>query len=262
MNKKKIVPIIVIPLVLILAACSSLNIPGISAITGQNAQNAQNGQGGQNRQGNFDPSKMPVEAKLGIGILKLEGTDNAVTPQQAKDLLPLWKAVKSLSTSNTTSTDEMNALYKQIQDTLTPAQVQAIQTMTWQQSDLRDIAQKYGVQMGGNGGNGGFANLTPEQRATRIAQFQAQGGGGAGGTGGNRTGGTGGTGGNRTGGAGGFGGGGFGGGGNFGGGNGGNAQGSAQRTPQPGQSFRRGANSFNILFADAVIKVLQQKAGA
>ncbi len=233
MNKKTLYVLIVLPLVLILAACASLQIPGVSAAAAQPSQAAR-GNGGFNA----DPSKMPVQQKLAIGILKLEGTPQAITAQQAQQMLPLWKALKALSTSNNTSQTEITALYQQIQGVLTPDQVQAIQKLTWTQSDMRAMMQQYGIQFGqGFGANG---TLDPSVRATRVAQFQAQGGGGGAGGGG-----------------GGFGGGG----GNFGGGNGANGQNRAQRTPAPGQA-RRGFGGMNIIFVNPVIKLLQTKAGA
>src|SRR6266498_609956 len=99
MTKKAIYLLGLIPLVFILAACSSIKIPGASAQAQPSQAARQNGFNG-------DPAKMPVEQKLGIGILKLEGTSQAVTARQAQDLLPLWKAVKTLSTSNNTSPQE------------------------------------------------------------------------------------------------------------------------------------------------------------
>jgi hypothetical protein len=227
--------------VAILAACSSLPIPGLGGASQPQAQAQVRAQG--TRQAGFfnDPSKMPVDQKLGIGILKLEGSPQAITAKQAQDLLPLWKAVKSLGTSNNTSPQEITALYKQIQDTLTPDQVQAIQKLTWTQQDMQSIMQKYGIQFN----QGGLATQDPSARATRIAQFQSQGG--------NRQGG------------GNFGGGGGFGGGNFGGqtGQNGNGQNRAnpQRTPDPNANRNRGGGGFNNIFADAVIKLLQQKAG-
>lgn len=178
MRKKSLIVVIAFPMLLILAACASLQIPRANAQP-QPSQSA--------RQGGFnaDPAKMPVEQKLGIGILKLEGTPQAITAGQAKDLLTLWKAVKSLSNSNTTSPEEISALYKQIEEALTPDQVQAIQKMTWTQEELRATMQQLGVQFAqGAGGFGGSATQDPSARATRIAQFQAQGGGNGGGFGG------------------------------------------------------------------------------
>jgi hypothetical protein len=240
----------VLILMLALAACSGLSIPGVSAAaSNQNGQaNSQNGQGNTQANGQgrnqFDPANMPVDQKLSIGILKLEGTNLAVTPEQAKTLLPLWQALKSLSTNNNTTPDEITALFQQMQDALTKDQVNAIQTMTWKQSDLQALAQQYGVQFA-QGGGGNFANLTPEQRSTLQAQFANRNGGNGGGAGGGGA----------------FfgpGGGGFGGQ----GGAGGNGNGQTRPTPNPQQLARRSLGGMNRIFADAVIKLLQQKAGA
>jgi hypothetical protein len=240
MAKKMLYILMMFPAVMILVACASLKIPGLSS-----AQAQQPSQSNQRGGFNSDPAKMPVEQKLGIGILKLEGTPQAITAQQAKDLLPLWKAVKTMSASSNTSPEEITALYKQIEETLTPDQIQAIQKTTWTQEELRATMQQYGIQFAQ--GFGRNATPDPSARATRIAQFQAQGGNGG-------TGRTGGTGGVFNGGPGGFGGGaGF----------GGQESANAQRTPVPGQNRRAGGfgGGFNNLFADAVIKFLSQKAG-
>ena len=228
--KKSLYLIVALPLAFILGACSSLKLPGAAQPTASPAAG---------RQGGFaNFASQPVENKLAIGILKLEGTPNAVNQKEAQSLLPLWKAVKSLSTSNTTSAGEIQALYKQIEDTMTPAQVQAIKNLSLQQADFQALMQQYGIQAQA------FSTQSPSVRATRQAQFQAQ--GGAGGTG-NANRGNGGL----------TGGGGFGG--NFGRGNGANANGqpNAQRTPQPG---RRNLGGMNYLFVDPVIKLLQTRA--
>jgi hypothetical protein len=87
-----------------------------------------------------------VQAKLAAGTLMLEGTGQAVTAEQAADLLPLWKAVKSLSKSSTTSAVEMQALYDQITETMTADQVQAIKGMSLSQDDMASLMSKYGSQ--------------------------------------------------------------------------------------------------------------------
>jgi hypothetical protein len=124
--------------------------------------------------------------------------------------------------------------------------------MTWKQNDLQTLAQQYGIQFA-QGGN--FGNLTADQRATRVAQFQAQGGG---------TGGNGGAGGPVVRGGGGFGG--FGGGGFGGGGFGGTGANGTRPTLTPQQqaqfAARRSLGGLNRIFAPAVIKLLQTKAGA
>jgi hypothetical protein len=229
----------------VLAACSVVK----AGTTTQNTSGT-----GANPGGQFsDPAAMAVEQKLAIGTLKIEGTDQAVTAAQAKELLPLWQALKSLAASNNTATDEINALYAQIEETMTPAQIQAIQALTWTQEDLAAIREKYGVQ-GFGGDAAGRPTVSADQRATRQAQFQASGGTNGGG---DRGGGP----------AGGFPAGGGGAppdGGGFpqdGGGFQGRANGTPQaaRTPSAAQ-INRQAMGFNSLFADAVIKLLEERA--
>ena len=120
---------------------------------------------------------LPVTTQLALGTLKLEGTPNAVTTAQAGKLLPLWQSLQSGSVQNGT---EMGAVYKQIEGTMTPTQMQAIATMKLTRTDLQTWAKSAGVQlptyMQG-------AGLSPEAAATRRAQFQAQGGGQGGGQG-------------------------------------------------------------------------------
>lgn len=244
MKKHVLVTIVILVAVIGLAACQGLKIPGITSAQASSSNNQSQSQQGQNR--GFDLANMPLEGKLGIGILKLEGTPNAITPAEAQTLLPLWKALKSLSTSNTASQDEVTALEKQMEEALTPAQTQAIKDLNMNQTDMRALMQQYGASFGG--GFGG--TLTPAQQATRQA-FRSQNGGNA--AGGNRAGG------------GGFGGGNFAGGvpgGGFGGAGGQNGQPNAQRTPNPNANSARRAGGLNYVLADAVIKLLQSKAGA
>ena len=244
--KKTIYLVTALLLLAALAACSA-----IQSLTGQQpaanqpagANTTGNGQGTGNGggRGGFggDPTKMTVEQKMGIGILKLEGTDNAVTAQQAKDLLPLWQALKSMQTSNNASVDEIKAVFSQMKDTLTPGQVTAIQGLTWTQADMTAIMQQYGI---GNGFGGQNGTASPAQQQTRAAARANGGGGfpGGGGPGGPGGGGQGGFGGN--------------------GGNGGTSSGGATRTPSPAQ-LNRQAMGFNSIFIDPVIKLLTTKAG-
>ncbi len=120
-----------------------------------------------------------LQSKLGAGILKLSGTDLAVTTDQAKTLLPLWKAVKSLSGANSTSTQEMTALYKQIQGALSADQLTAIEKMSWSPSDVSAIIQQYGTQTGGTQTSGAQVSQALSQAVSQAAQGQSQGSGAA-----------------------------------------------------------------------------------
>ncbi|MDT8898918.1 hypothetical protein QYE77_11650 [Thermanaerothrix sp. 4228-RoL] len=185
----------------------------------------------------FNFANLPLESKLAIGILKLEETNLAITPDQARTLLPFWKAVKTLSTSATTSPDELNAVYRQIEEALTTEQRNYIQTLQMTQEDLQNLMDSLGIQSTFEGGNGNFANLSESERATRIAQFQAQrsaGGGEPVGPGAP--------------------------GGEFGFGPPANATTTTQRTPNPTQAAMRRNFGLNRLFLDPLIQMLEKKA--
>jgi hypothetical protein len=83
-------------------------------------------------------SGLSMASKDALGILKLEGTTNAVTASQAKELLTLWQVYQSISSSDTASQVELDALVKQIEDTLTSEQVKAIQAMNLSEQSLSE----------------------------------------------------------------------------------------------------------------------------
>ncbi len=135
--------------------------------------------------------------KLPAGTLMLEDTPLAVTSAQAQELLPLWQMLLALQESSTSSQVEVDAVYKQIEEAMTPEQMAAIEDMD--QEDMRALFEELGMGRqrqesdngdgqgrggvgppeggmmimppgGGEGapgmGPGGFGNLDPEARAT------------------------------------------------------------------------------------------------
>ncbi len=110
--------------------------------------------------------EMPQVLQLALGTFKLESTAYAIDAEQAAALLPLWKAARSLSQSETAATEEVNAIVKQIQETMTGEQIQAIQGMKLTMRDMGDIAEELGLEFAGEGG---FGNIDPELRATMQA---------------------------------------------------------------------------------------------
>jgi hypothetical protein len=149
--KKKIYTIFgVVLLGMVMAACGGT---AKTASAGQ-SPTASGAPGQPDRQG-LDFSKMTLPEKLAIGTLKLEGTDMAVDTKEAADLLPLWKAVRSLSTSQTISTKEMDALYSQIEGAMTKDQVKAIEEMSLTRDDISKLMADLGINFGpGQAGNG------------------------------------------------------------------------------------------------------------
>ena len=145
------------------------------------------------------------------------GQDLSIDAVEAGKLLPLWQAYQSLGNSDNTAEAELSALVSQIQDTMRPEQVQAIAAMQLTADDIGEVLQAQGpgafgggfdgrsgaTAGGGNAGagefagpppgdfpaggpggvpgggvpGGGFANASPEERATAIAERMAQDGG-------------------------------------------------------------------------------------
>ncbi|MBL8107970.1 MAG: hypothetical protein JNJ72_20545, partial [Anaerolineales bacterium] len=89
---KKTLTSTLILLAFILSACgaSQTNTPGAQTMPGS--------------------GELPEITKLVIGTLNLKGTGNAVTPEQAKELLPLWQVYLSLLKSDTAAQEEIDAL--------------------------------------------------------------------------------------------------------------------------------------------------------
>lgn len=230
MKKKIFYLLVVVPVILMVAGCSSLQLPGTSANNNQQQSGQPVGQ----------PGDMPIENKLAQGTLKLEGTSQAVTAEQAKTILPLWRAVKSLSSSSTASPQELSALYQQIQEAMTAEQIKTIKEMSMSPEDTQAMMTKYGVQAN-------FPTMDPQMQATRQAQRSSN--SSSGGNGGGPGGGFGGPGGPPPDGGGGFPGGAMGG------------QSGTQTTPQAGQTNNRPRMGMNTLWVDPLIKVLEQRAG-
>ncbi|HLF36926.1 MAG TPA: hypothetical protein VI520_03220 [Anaerolineales bacterium] len=89
---------------------------------------------------------LPANVQLILGTLQLEGTDLAVTAEQASSLAPLWKAVRSLSASDTAAEAELEAVLDQIQEGMASDQLEAIAAMELNQEDLFTTVQEMGIQ--------------------------------------------------------------------------------------------------------------------
>lgn len=199
--KKTIVSILIFLIAALLVGCTTTQADQSSAV-----------------QLNQDyPEALPVLTQLVLGTFSLDDTDLAVTFEQATTLLPLWKAVRSLTSSDTSAAEELSALTVQIQNSLTAEQLQAIAAMQLTREDLQTIMQANdisfgsedrvagegfngnlapgselgmgggpgggslgGIPGGGPGGGlgGGVENLTPEQGATQQAAREQRAGGG------------------------------------------------------------------------------------
>src|SRR5689334_9427769 len=79
---------------------------------------------------------LPIETQLAVGILKLSGTAQDVTVEQAKELVVYWEVYKEISQSQTAAQAEIDGLVAQIQETMTRDQMQAITDMKITQQDV------------------------------------------------------------------------------------------------------------------------------
>lgn len=157
--KKFIGTITILLTVLALAACSSASANSTSQATKSAASST-----------TASPNNgLPTDLELIIGTFKLEGSANQVDAQMATTLLPLWKAVKTLSSSSTTAPAELTALYKQIQGAMKPEQISAITAMHLTMADMNQVAQDKGITIGG----GVRPTMTAEQQAAAQASRQS-----------------------------------------------------------------------------------------
>ena len=150
---KKALTVLLILLTLTLTACGGASNPTRAGAPSQT-----------------DPAAQSLSGPtlLLLGTLKLDGTDQAVTAEQAADLLVLWQVYQEISTSDTAAPAERDALLKQIEETMTPEQMKAIQAMNLTPQDTFTVMQELGISAGrrqsssnGNGNNGNN-NFFPE----------------------------------------------------------------------------------------------------
>jgi len=106
---------------------------------------------------------LPASNQLALGTLRLEGTEEAVTPEQAAALLPLWQAIQG---GGLQSNAEINAVLKQIEGKMTAEQLATIAAMQLTAEEMRTWAQEQGIGM----------DFSPEALATRQAEGGRQGG--------------------------------------------------------------------------------------
>lgn len=131
--------VIIVTLSVVMAACSGSSSQASSTT-------ATNGTAGA--QGKSSLSKVNM---LLVGTLKLEGTDQAVSADEAAELLPLWQAYRSLSNSQTAAEAEVDALLNQIESTMSADQVKAIEALSLTNTDMMSLMQSMGGGMGPQG---------------------------------------------------------------------------------------------------------------
>ena len=125
----------------------------------------------------YSEDALPIRNQLLVGTLNLEGSELAVTPEQAAELLVLWQASVALSRSGTGAPEEVTAVINQIEGTMTPEQIAAISNMQLTREDIQLMAQELGLSMGNGDGEGAGGanrgqgqNMSAEEMATREVE--------------------------------------------------------------------------------------------
>ncbi len=136
--------------VLLLAACGSgaVEQDNVNLGSGESSQEAAATSRQSARLDQGGERALPVQTQLILGTLQLETTDLAVDSLQASELVPLWKALRSLTSSDTAAEAEIEALINQIQDTMTAEQIEAIEAMDLSPDELQTIIQDLGLTFG------------------------------------------------------------------------------------------------------------------
>jgi hypothetical protein len=101
--------------------------------------------------------------QLALGILRLEGTAQALSPGQASTLLPLFQTLKVLGTSSTSAPEETEAVQSQIVASLKEDQVAALAAMQLTNADL----QAYYLEIGASVVKTPEPGVTPQSRALK-----------------------------------------------------------------------------------------------
>jgi hypothetical protein len=177
---KRIITIIILSiLTLVLTACGAAAAPSqANSSSGSSAANP--------APVNGTPASGPSVQVLAAGMLKLEGTSNAVTAQEAAKLLPLWQSFQQIestavpqagsqgtpgarpySRADPAMMQQIDTQVVLIQNAMMPAQIQAITAMNLSRQDIFTAFQGAGITIGGPGQGGGFGpnggTFTPRQ---------------------------------------------------------------------------------------------------
>jgi hypothetical protein len=201
MKKFKLV-ILSMTILLIAAACSptaDLNAEDTALENGTAALTDENSEPQNLPEREFE---LPESTQLILGTLQLQTTAYPVSRDQAGALLPLWKGYRALSESDTTASEELEAVLKQISGILSTEQLNTIESVAFAPEDVRAMMEHLGIEFGsgagagaadgsiqrpggdlpegvrpgGGPGSGGETGLDPDQIATLQAEREANGG--------------------------------------------------------------------------------------
>lgn len=86
--------------------------------------------------------ELPPISTMLIGTLRLEDTELAISSEKASELLPLWQAARTIFTSDTSASEEREAILEQIGEVMTAEQLAAIRAMELTTEDTRGMLRE------------------------------------------------------------------------------------------------------------------------
>lgn len=143
--------------------CAAKNNTPANGASGEVSTTSQNGD-----------VNLSERTQLILGSIGLEETDLKITTEQASALLPQWKVLKNLLSSDSASQVEIDALQEQIKESLSSEQSTWIDNLRYTPEEYQAAIQDFmpeGMNFGGNG------DLSEEEIQARMATMQAANGG-------------------------------------------------------------------------------------
>ncbi len=156
-----------ITLLFLLTACGSSSADGATNSTSTNSF----------RNSAAATGPLNTEEKMALGTIKLEGTKQAVDPKMAASLVPLWQLLFQLNSTSSSAPQEVTAVVDQIKTTMTPVQVNTINSMPLTQADIFTVFQQE-AQQNGTGGAGSSGGTGPSNFPGGNGRNRGGGGGG------------------------------------------------------------------------------------
>jgi len=116
----------------------------------------------------FADNSLSPALQLVVGTLLMEDSDLAVDSELAATLIPYWKLFITLTESDTTAHEELDALVEEIQLLMTSDQVNHIISLALTQEDMMALIDELGIfdnlRPEGFGDNDGDGSSLPEGR--------------------------------------------------------------------------------------------------
>lgn len=137
MKRHKVFSLVGILLVVFLAACSGTS-PEVSTTDPESDSDVQST--------SVDAAAVEIAdlSQLVVGTMLLAETDYPVTPEQAEAMLPLWQLYQSMMAEDTTASEELDAIVKQIQKLLSAEQLAEIAAV--QYDNPMEIMEELGIE--------------------------------------------------------------------------------------------------------------------